>query len=215
VRPPSSGAARTVAGDAVGGDVTPPERSPERDAAVDALLAVVPFPGWTTSALCAAAGPDADLLFPGGAADLVEAFVDLADRRSVEGAAGLGLEAMRVPARVRALVVERLRRERPHRDAVRRALGVLAGAPGLAARCTARTVDAIWFAAGDSSADFSWYTKRLILAGVYGSTLLVWVGDRSGDDAATLAFLDRRLDDVRRLGRLRQTLTAWGRPAGR
>ncbi len=211
---PSSGAARAAAGEAGGGGVTPPERSAERDAAVDALLAVVPFPGWTMPALCAAAGPDADLLFPGGAADLVEAFVDLADRRSVEGAAGLGLEAMRVPARVRALVAERLRRERPHRDAIRRALGVLAGAPGLAARCTARTVDAIWFAAGDSSADFSWYTKRLILAGVYGSTLLVWVGDRSGDDAATLAFLDRRLDDVRRLGRLRRALDVRGQPAG-
>ncbi len=214
MRPSSPRTARAAAGDAGGGDVTPPERSAERDAAIDALLAVVPFPGWTMPALCAAAGPDADLLFPGGAADLVEAFVDLADRRSVEGAAGLGLEAMRVPARVRALVAERLRRERPHRDAIRRALGVLVGAPGLAARCTARTVDAIWFAAGDSSADFSWYTKRLILAGVYGSTLLVWVGDRSGDDAVTLAFLDRRLDDVRRLGRLRQALTVRRRPAG-
>ncbi len=188
------------------GGMTPPERSAERDAAIDALLDVVPFPGWTMRALQAAAGPDADLLFPGGAADLVEAYVDLADRRTVEGAGALGLEAMRVPARVRALVAERLARERPRREAVGRALGVLAASPGLAVRCTARTVDAIWFAAGDGAADLSWYTKRLILAGVYGSTLLVWLGDRSGEDAASLAFLDRRLDDVRRIGTLKRAL---------
>ena len=208
MHPPSSGAAPIVPMGVGGADVTPPERSAERDAAIDALLDVVPFPGWTMPALRRAAGPDADLLFPGGAADLVEAFIDLADRRTVEGAPALGLESLRVPARVRALIVERLRQARPHRDAVARALGVLAGAPGLAARCTARTVDAIWFAAGDASADLSWYTKRLILAAVYGTTLLVWVGDRSTDDVASLAFLDRRLDDVRRIGRLRQTLTA-------
>ncbi len=210
MRHPASDPARTAAaraGEAGGADVTPPERSAERDAAIDALLAAVPFPGWTMPALRRAAGPDADLLFPGGAADLVEAFVDLADRRTVQGAQQLGLESLRVPARVRALIAERLRQARPHRDAVARAVGVLANAPGLAARCTARTVDAIWFAAGDGSADLSWYTKRLILAGVYGTTLLVWVGDRSGDDAVTLAFLDRRLDDVRRIGRLRRTLT--------
>ncbi len=183
-------------------DVTAPERSAERDAAIDALLGVVPFEGWTMAALQRAAGPDADLLFPGGTAELVEAYVDLADRRDVEGAAALGLEGMRVPGRVRALVAARLARERPHREAVGRAVGVLLASPGLAARCTARTVDSIWFAAGDGAADLSWYTKRLILAGVYGSTLLVWLGDRSEGDAASLAFLDRRLGDVRRLGKV-------------
>ncbi len=43
----------------------------------------------------------------------------------------------------------------------------------------ARTVDAIWHAAGDRSADWSWYSKRAILAGVYGATLLFWLRDDS------------------------------------
>jgi ubiquinone biosynthesis protein COQ9 len=73
-----------------------------------------------------------------------------------------------------------------------------------AAACTARTVDAIWHAAGDRSADFSWYTKRAILTAVYGSTVLFWLRDMSDDDAATLAFLDRRLAGVGGIGRLRR-----------
>ena len=65
-------------------------------------------------------------------------------------------------------------------------------------------MDAIWHAAGDRSADFSWYTKRAILAAVYSATVLYWLRDTSEDDAATLAFLDRRLAGVGRIGRLRR-----------
>ena len=177
----------------------------ERDAAIDCLLAVRPFPGWSLPALIDAAGSDADLLFPGGQPDMIEAYCGLGDRRMEAAAAALDLVGLRVPARVRAVLALRLAQNRPHKDAVRRAVGVLARPRnlGLAARCTARTVDAVWHAAGDISVDFSWYTKRAILAGVYGATLLYWLRDASEDDAATLAFLDRRLADVGRIGRLR------------
>ena len=186
------------------------ERSLERDAAILALLPHVPLRGWTVPALQAAAGPDADLLFPGGALDMIEAYCDLGDRWMEEGAASLDLAGLRVPARVRALVALRLEQNRPYKDAVRRALGVLAmpGHARLAARCTARTVDTIWHLAGDQSVDFSWYTKRAILAGVYASTLLYWLRDGSSDDAETLAFLDRRLAGVGRIGQVRRRAEA-------
>jgi len=177
--------------------MTHPERSDERDAALDAFLAA-PFEGWTIAALCSAAGPDADLLFPGGPVDMVEAYCDLADRRMAD-VDPVG----RLPDRVRAIIARRLEQGRPHKDAIRRGLAILTAHPATAARCTARTVDAIWHAAGDRSADFSWYTKRAILTGVYGATLLFWLRDDSEDDAATLAFLDRRLAGIGQIGRLR------------
>ncbi len=184
----------------------PPERGPERDAALDALLPAVPFDGWTMTALRQAAGPDADLLFPGGPAELIEAWCDLADRRMAAEAASLGFETMRLSARIRAVIALRLRQNRLHREAVRRALSRLAlpRHAGLAARCTARTVDAIWHAAGDRSADFSWYTKRATLAAIYLATLAYWLRDTSEEDHATLAFLDRRLAGLGRFGKLRQ-----------
>lgn len=174
-----------------------PERSSERDAALVAFLAA-PFDGWTIAALCRAAGPDADLLFPGGAVDMVEAYCDLADRRMVSPSATL-----RLPDRVRAVLTARLAHAEPHKEAIRRAMAVLALHPATASRCTARSVDAIWHAAGDRSADFSWYTKRAILAGVYGSTLLFWLRDSSFDSTDTLDFLDRRLAELGSIGRLR------------
>lgn len=190
----------------------PIERSPERDAAIDAMLPLVPTLGWTKAALrrgLSEAGGDpgdAELLFPGGVIDMVSVFADLADRRMEAAATEAGVAELRLSRRVRAVIALRFELNRPHRDAVRRAVSVLAwpGRTGAAAAITARTVDAIWHAAGDRSADVSWYTKRAILAGVYGATLLVWLRDSSADDADTLAFLDRRLAGVAKLGRLRR-----------
>jgi ubiquinone biosynthesis protein COQ9 len=191
--------------------VAQPERSPERDAAIDALLPQVATRGWTFQALrdglCDSGGDpqDAELLFPGGAADMIEAFCDLADRR-MEAAADVA--GLRVSQRVRAVLALRLRQNAPAREAIRRALAILAlpRHAGLAARITARTVDAIWHAAGDRSADMSWYSKRAILAVVYAATLLFWLRDGSEDAADTLAFLDRRLAGVSRLGKWRARL---------
>lgn len=190
------------------------ESDPERDAIIAALIEQVPFDGWTSTALrhaLAAAGrPEADaaLLFPGGAREMIEAWADYADRDMIDAARHADLAAYRVPARVRAVIALRLERNRGHKDAISRALAILAlpGNAGLAARMTARTVDAIWHAAGDRSADFSWYTKRAILAGVYTSTLLYWLRDMSEDDEDTMAFLDRRLQGAGRITRIRRRI---------
>jgi ubiquinone biosynthesis protein COQ9 len=189
--------------------IAPPERLPERDAAIDGMLPNVPFDGWTKRALRAgvreAGLPDdeADLLFPLGSVDMIETFCDLADRRMEEAAATLA--ETKLTARVRAVIALRLEQNRPHKEAIRRAMAVLAlpTNAAAAAKCTARTVDAILHAAGDRSADFSWYTKRALLAAIYSATVLYWVRDSSEDDAATLAFLDRRMTGLGRLFRLR------------
>ena len=196
--------------------IPPPERSPERDAAIAAVLVHVPEAGWTRAALRAAMRDlgrppeDADLLFPAGTADLVEAFVDWADRRMAAEAALLDLDSRRLPERVRAVIVLRLAQHRQYKEAVRRAVAIMAlpRHARMAARTLARTVDAIWYAAGDQSADFSWYTKRAILTAVYTATLLFWLADDSDDAAATLAFLDRRLGGVARIGKLRRRASA-------
>jgi ubiquinone biosynthesis protein COQ9 len=188
--------------------IAPPERLPERDAAIQAMLPSVAFDGWTLRSLRAgltAAGqsPDeADLLFPLGTIDTIETFCDLADRRMEEAAADL--PEMKPSARVRAVIILRLEQSRPYKEAIRRALAVMALPQNarVAAQATTRTIDAIWHAAGDRSANFSWYTKRAALTAIYTATLLYWLRDTSEDDAPTLAFLDRMLAAHARFRRL-------------
>ena len=66
------------------------------------------------------------------------------------------------------------------------------------------TCDRIWRVSGDQSTDFSFYTKRLILSGVYSSTLMYWIQDDTGDLKSTEEFLNRRLEDVSKIGKAKQ-----------
>lgn len=188
-----------------------PAQEELRDRLLDAALVHVPFDGWTPAVLNAAARdiglPHGLALnaFAGGAAEMIEFWNRRSDQRMLAALEVRDLAQLRFRDRV-ALAV-RLRLEAAaHREAVRRGLSFLGlpqNAP-LAIRCLYRTVDAIWHGLGDRSTDFSFYTKRGLLAGVYGATVLYWLDDRSEGSAATWAFLDRRIGDVMRITDLRQ-----------
>lgn len=141
------------------------------------------------------------------------------------GARSIGLK---IRERVTLAVRTRLLQHAGQREALRAMASFLAmpAHVGLASRSLWRTVDAMWRAVGDTSTDYNYYTKRALLAGVYGSTVLVWLDDSSEGFADTFAFLDRRIDDVmaieRGKARLQQSLGAlfhqvgavWRGPAG-
>ena len=187
-----------------------PERSPERDAALAVVLDLVPEHGWSLTALRqVVADPDElSLLFPGGTSDLIEASCDLADRQMEQDAASADLSELGLIKRVKAVIAMRFARQRANRDAIRRAIAVLALPRHLplSLKITTRTVDSILHTAGDRSADFTWYTKRATLAAVYTATLLYWLRDYGEDDSATLEFLERRLAGIGRVGRARGRL---------
>ena len=65
------------------------------------------------------------------------------------------------------------------------------------------TCNSMWRLAGDKSTDFSFYTKRLSLASVYASTLLFWLNDSSADEEETERFLDRRLQDISMISKIK------------
>ena len=186
----------------------------ERHALLEAALGHVPFEGWTRRALAAAArdcGYEPSLArraFPRGIGDLVDFFAAEADRRMLAELAGLDLGAMRIRDRIATTVRCRLELLAPNREAVRRAIAFYAQ-PGRAPAGLAalyRTVDAMWRAAGDTATDFNFYTKRMLLSGVYTTTLLYWLDDRSPECADCWAFLDRRIANVMEIQKARGRL---------
>lgn len=60
--------------------------------------------------------------------------------------------------------------------------------------------DEMWFLAGDTSVDSSWYTKRASLSGVYAATEMFQTKDQSTEFRDTEEFLDRRLEELRIVG---------------
>ena len=181
-----------------------------RDEILLAALPHIPFDGWTSRAMrrgARDAGRDAAAAgraFPYGAADMIAHYSDLADRQMVAEMERRGVAQMKVRERIATAIRVRLEQAEPHKDAVRRALSILAlptNAP-TALRSLYHTVDAIWNAAGDTANDWNFYSKRGLLAGVFSSTVLCWLDDTSADNAETWAFLDRRVEDVMRLPKL-------------
>lgn len=178
-----------------------------------ATLRHVAFDGWSAAAMAAGArdaGLDRDrlsIVFPGGLRDLAAVFSDWADRSMVAAleADRVVLADLRVRERIEALIVARLTVLAPHREAVRAALGFLALPQNadLAFRLTASTANTIWRAAGDTATDFSYYTKRGLLASVLAATMLYWLDDRDEAMQGTRRFLRARIDNVIALQGLR------------
>ncbi|CAN0529419.1 unnamed protein product [Laminaria digitata] len=178
-----------------------------RDRLIVATLAHAPFDGWSPAALRAGArdidvtDDVAQAAFPHGTGDMIRHFSRWADRCMIAGLEAADLDEMRIHERVTIAVELRLEALEPHKEAVRRGLSWLAMPQNavLGARLLYRTVDDIWYAVGDRSADFSFYTKRGLLAGVVGSTTLFWLDDDSEGGEETSEFLDRRIADVMRI----------------
>ncbi|OYU16408.1 MAG: RpsU-divergently transcribed [Alphaproteobacteria bacterium PA4] len=181
---------------------------------VAAMLPNVPFDGWSAEARDLAAdaeGIDRDIaaLALPDAATMVDAFTARADAMMAEAMAAAGAGTMKVRDRIRLALTTRFDQAAADREAVRRALAVLAQPQhaALAARTLWRTADAMWRAAGDTATDFNHYSKRTILGGVYSASLLYWLDDDSDDAAATRAFIDRRIDGIMRFEKTKAKLT--------
>ena len=178
-----------------------------RDLVIAAAMSHVAFDGWTWKAIKTGAidagftEADAARLFIGGLGDAADHFADWADRRMVKELNNIDLGSMRIRDRIYTCIQLRIRMNTPHKEALRRLMSFLTlpTNAGLLAKSTWRTCSRIWYAAGDTSTDWNYYSKRGLLASVYSSTILYWMsdpGDKSGDFPDTWGFLERRIDNV-------------------
>ena len=169
------------------------------------------FDGWSRAAVDSAAqqlGIDtvqARLAMPKSQAGMIDTYIQEVDRSLEAHFTPELLAGMKIREKIRSLVWQRLAIQGPAREAIRRALAILAMPQNvpLALRISWRTADLMWRIAGDTSTDFNHYTKRMTLGAVYGSTLLVWLDDQTEGWMETAAFLDRRIDDVMKIEKLK------------
>jgi ubiquinone biosynthesis protein COQ9 len=176
------------------------------------------FDGWTPAARDAAASAQgvepglAQLAFDQGAMDMIEAWISHIDAQMIEAFPPERIAAMKIRERITALVAFRFEAVAHQREALRRATAILAlpSNLGRAAKLSWRTADLMWRLAGDTATDYNHYSKRMILSGVYGSTLMAFLDDESADFADTYAFLGRRIDNVMQFEKAKAKWTTGG-----
>ncbi|WP_407648301.1 COQ9 family protein [Harenicola maris] len=187
-----------------------PKQQEIREELLRAAMDHVAFDGWSETTYRAAVAQSridaqvARAACPRGAVDLALCFHALGDEEMLRRMAATAPAEMRFRDRIAQAVRFRIEAIED-KEAVRRAssLFALPQNAALGAGAIWGTADRIWSALGDASRDVNWYTKRATLSGVYGATVLYWLGDDSEGQEATWTFLDRRIDDVMQIEKVK------------
>jgi len=139
--------------------------------------------------------------FPGGISDIVDYFGVWSDQRMISTLNQMTLSDMRVKDRIHSCVKLRLQINKNYRESIRRLLPYLSLPMNsmLGFRLCWRTSSEIWYASGDRSTDWNYYSKRALLASVYSATIMFWLSDEpddTGDYPETWMFLERRIQNI-------------------
>ena len=184
------------------------------------MLSNVPFDGWSWQALYAGA-EDIKLfendfgeeeknklksIFEYKLVNVVNALNVYLDEKMKKKFLKEKIDKLKTPEKIKKLILFRLQAAEKFKESIRVSLSFMAMPKNTknSINMLYRTCDIMWRTSGDSSTDFSFYTKRLILSGVYSSTLLYWLNDESKKFNNTESFLDRRLNDVSKIGKLKK-----------
>ena len=162
------------------------------------------FDGWSAEAVrqaAASAGLDEDVAlyaFRGGAMEMIEAWIAAIDAAMAQALPAAELARLPIRERIRRLVQFRFDAIAGQREALARALSIMAlpRNVGRAAKLGWRSADRMWRLAGDTATDYNHFSKRAILGAIYAATLTVFANDESEGRADTRAFLDRRIGEV-------------------
>lgn len=71
---------------------------------------------------------------------------------------------------------------------------------------TASLSDKIWKWAGDTSTDYNFYTKRLILGGIIITSQIFWLEDSSNYSEHTKEFIQNRIDETAIIGTIKKEI---------
>lgn len=181
------------------------------------LLKNVPFDGWTWDALYNSAVDlkmfKSDLtekdksslrdIYDNKMVNAIKKFNDYLDDEMKKKFKKTNLVNQKIPVKIKNLIMFRLNSSYEYKDAIRSSIGIMSFPRNskFALKMLYKTCDDIWRTSNDKSTDFSFYTKRLVLSGVYTSTLFYWLNENNIVKVEN--FLDRRLNDIHRFGKIK------------
>ena len=178
------------------------------------MLNYVPDLGWTWDALYKAAlnskekkrpsKEELHTLFDNKISNIIGVFNDKLDEEMCERFSAENDQNFGVTGIVKALILCRLRASQDYKSIVKDSLFFMSKPRNAydALKQLMKTSNKIWETAGDNSTGRNFYSKRLILAGVYSSTLAYWLAKETRSIDGSEHFLDRRLDDVKNIGKI-------------
>jgi len=173
---------------------------------------IVIFDGWSDKTLFEAAlingisSADARKMFPRGAIDLVKYYHEFEDKIFLAKLREVDFNNLAHSKKIELALIKRFEVIVENKEAFRKSMALFAlpfnQIEGI--NLVFSTCDKIWVEIGDRSVGFDWYTKRIILASIYFTSLLFLFGDNSTNNKETYRFISSRLDDLKNFGKLKK-----------
>tara|TARA_Y100001970_G_scaffold237794_1_gene298503 strand:- start:706 stop:1359 length:654 start_codon:yes stop_codon:yes gene_type:complete len=177
------------------------------------LIDHTPFTGWSNETLkfCldeAGILDSLEELFSNGIDDLTDLYISIADKKLEYDVKELDLNSKSIRERIKILLNLRLDFFESEKQVIKQIIGsdLITGPRLRSINRIGKSVDLIWRLAGDKSLDYNFYTKRIILSGVYVSTILFWLDVDSRDDVSH--FIDRRISNVMQIEKIKKNINS-------
>ena len=147
------------------------------------------------------------LLFPNGIKDLTKLFHQNLNQEMKNQFLDCTLN--KAHEKIIYLLELKIKLYQPHKEAVRalmkynlNPLNILTAKLMLWDSC-----NIMWYLAGDRATDYNYYSKRILLASIYSSSILYWLNDDSEDYQQTKAFIRNRINNILSLGKVKKSIT--------
>jgi ubiquinone biosynthesis protein COQ9 len=146
-----------------------------------------------------------DYAFPQGLIQAFEKLNMLFDQDMLHELQKLPLAEMKVTAKVTAALQIRFRLMDSYKPAFRAITSayLYPPRPDLISQSAYQTASCIWYGIEDTSTDFNYYTKRLLLSTVYGLTFSYWIAKEDSELEKTYEFMEKRLQEVTQIPKVK------------
>jgi ubiquinone biosynthesis protein COQ9 len=183
----------------------------KREQILKEAIKIAPFEGWTRHTLyeaTMAANLEKEysrIAFPNGVRELVDLYLRNLDDKMIKKLNTKKFDGLKIREKIALAIRTRLEIAENEKSVIRKTVSYFANPCNhmQSVKSIWKTADSIWYAIGDTSTDFNYYTKRTILSSVYSSTLLYWLNDKSENHEATWKFLDRRIENVMTINKVK------------
>ena len=142
-------------------------------------------------------------LFPNGYESLLTLYLTEINEKMTEKSKSLNLIRLKIHERIKALMTIRLNIMKNEKKLISKTFLYLLLPHNfkIASQNLYKTVDQIWFLAGDNSTDFNFYSKRAILASIYTTTLLHFINNDNIDE--TIDVMNQNLKKVSKIPKIK------------
>ena len=147
------------------------------------------------------------ILFPNGYRSILEFYLDNLNKELTKSCKKIDLLRLKTHERIREIILTKILTNQKDKNLIKKTYMTLLMPSNykLSINSLYKSVDQIWYIAGDNSTDFNFYTKRGLLAGIYISTILFWInGDKNIDEVES--FLNNQLSKVSKIPKFKRKL---------